>query len=131
MRRILGGKTIDWYHGHWGSTRGVAWYDLSVKTDSSSIGILTDWLVMCGKNGGSAPTNILVDGIAVGDTAEGVTEVSDYNVLCINDKFLSSIERSDWAFSELMVWNTVLTDDEMVIASKALLNSLHDQVLIL
>ena len=125
MQKILAALTINWYHGFWNSKRGVAWYD-GWSTTVVSVGVLTDWLVMCGKNGGSNPKNILVDGIAIGVKSGGIGSSS----LCINSHLFSPSENSDWAFRELMVWDIVLTDADMVTASTHLLNTLH-QVFVL
>ena len=131
MRRILAGTLLsNWFHGHVGSLpgsvgqiRGIAYYGVR-KTPIVYLGLWTHWLVMCGKNGGSTPNNILVDGVASGSSAGGVSNSS----LCINANPLSA---SDWAFRELMIWNSSLSDADMVVASTALLKSLNDQVLIM
>ena len=117
LGRILAGRTINWYHGHHLAARGVAYYD-GLKTDHISVGLLTDWLIMCGKNSGSIPYNILVDGVAVGVSEGGY----GYLDLCIN--LDPAMEYSDWTFRELMIWNTALSDADMVIASTALRSSL-------
>ena len=128
MRYILAGKDGYWIHGHYflnemESIRGLAVYK-GLKTSMLSVGVVTDWLVLCGKNGGSIPNNILVDGIAAGVTNGG--EGNDY--LGIN---LPLYDSGDWAFRELMIWNTALSDEEMRIASNSLWTSLHGQVCIL
>ena len=56
MQKILAARTINWYHGHWNSKRGLAWYDDWNTDFENTVGVSTDWLVMCGKNRGS-PTN--------------------------------------------------------------------------
>ena len=117
MGRILAGTAIDWLHGHHKSERGVAHYR-SWKTAEKSVGVETDWLIICGKNGGSIPNNILVDGIALG---VGIGEIG-YATLSINSNLYR--ENSDWAFRELMIWNTALSDADMVVASTALKVSL-------
>ena len=119
MEKILAATNVNWYHGHWSYNRGVAFYDWW-KTIIVSVGGLTDWLVLCGKNGGSVPTNILVDGIAVGTWAGGTGSSS----LSINAHLYSPDENSNWAFRELMIWDTALSDMDMVVASTALRVSL-------
>ena len=121
MGRILTGKNINWFHGHWGSRRGVAYYE-EWKTNFLNVGVLTDWLIMCGKNRGSKPYNILVDGVASGITDGGIGS----DILAINRS--PSFQNSDWAFREVMIWSTALSGEDMAIASTALRNSLHDQV---
>jgi hypothetical protein len=65
MERILGSANIyiTIFHGHFGGKRGVALYGDWV-TQYVSIGVLTNWLVMCGQNGNTSriPDNILADG---------------------------------------------------------------------
>ena len=62
----------DWFHGHHGHNgglRGCALYNGWRTTYTSSRGILTDWLVMCGQNSASsstaAPNNIIADGMNI------------------------------------------------------------------
>ena len=117
MGRILAGKTVNWYHGHHANNRGVAYYGI-LNTYHVSVGLLTDWLVMCGRNTGSKPNNIFVDGVAAGYWTGG----SGSSVLGIN--ISPTYENSDWEFRELMIWNTSLSDAEMVTVSTALRVSL-------
>jgi hypothetical protein len=56
----------NFIHGHGGSNipvRGTAYYE-GWMTSETSLGVLTNWLVMCGQNGNSvaAPDNIIADG---------------------------------------------------------------------
>ena len=119
MVRILTATTIDWLHGHFKSKRGVAYYEGWKTVEEKSIGVLTNWVVICGKNVGTFPKNILVDGIASGVVEGGL----GFSVLCINlGKYRE--DDSDWAFRELMIWNTALSDAEMAVASTALQTSL-------
>ena len=118
MGTILTARTINWFHGHYRSNQGVVFYG-DGKTYDKSVGVLTNWLVTCGKNSGSIPNNILIDGVAAGTAAEG----SGNSVLCIN-LISNPVDVSDWAFRELMIWNTALSDAEMLAASTALRVSL-------
>ena len=126
-QRILTGTTLNWYQGHhayYGTQRGKAGYGKSMTQHISSVGVLTDWVVMCGKNGGIDPNNILVDGNAVGIDSGGQGGDSlSINVLGL----WGTVEKSDWAFSELMIWTSALSDADMRIASNALLASLKGQ----
>ena len=121
MGRILTGKKKDWLHGYYvdsrGPKRGVAYY-VDWRTNQVSVGVLTDWLIMCGKNGGFRPNNILVDGVASGINDGGIGS----DTLTIN--LWRYIENSDWAFREVMIWDTALSDTEMADASTALRVSL-------
>ena len=103
----------------------MAYYSNGWKTNQDSVGVLsTNWLVMCGKNGGSVPNNILVDGIARGINPGG----GGSSVLSIN--LFDTGNNGHWAFLELMIWNISLSDSDMLVVSTALQNSLHDQVCI-
>ena len=114
---ILSGKSKLWFHGHYNSRRGEAFYGKYLTHDGGTQGTGTDWLVMCGKNGGLAPNNILIDGIA-GGYYNGGTGGDD---LSIN---LGRYAKSNWAFRELTIWNTALSDSDMVVMSTALRTSL-------
>ena len=121
---ILKGLSSNWYHGHHSGKRGVARYgNVNPITPEveQSIGVLTDWLVICGKNTGSIPYNVLVDGVPVGSSAGG----DGTDVLSIN--MVNGI--GDWGFKELMIWTSALSDADVVEVSTALQNSLlYDQV---
>ena len=108
-QRILRGLTKNWLHGHYASLKGQAFYDgWKTNTNISSAGLLNDWLCCIGKNGGSIPGNILADGVGVGTAIGGVGD----DRLSINTGPFH--EPSDWALSCVMIWNTHLTDAEMV-----------------
>jgi hypothetical protein len=102
---------VNFLHGHWANKRGVAHYN-AWKTAQTSVGTITDWLVMCGTNGtNGTPGNILRDGTAIG-TANGGTGNSQLTV--------NSFEPSDFALSTVFIWDQALTNAEMVIVSNAL-----------
>ena len=121
-KRILAATDIDWYHGHHDSKRGVAFYG-NLNTNGLSKGKnITDWLVICGKNGDSVPNNILVDGEAAGERVGGTGSA----ILSINVNL--NEKNSNWAFRELMIWNTALSDTQMSSVSKSLISSLNNLV---
>jgi hypothetical protein len=70
---------------------------------------------MCGKN-----DDILADGISVGNSTNAS---GGQNSLHIND---AASEASDFAFSQLIIFDTVLDDDEMKIVSDYLQKYLRD-----
>lgn len=118
--RILVGKTDNWLHGHWGGRRGLCHYDTWI-TDDASVGTVDDWVVVCGKNNGTAPNNILVDGTPYGKNPGG----AGGKILTIN-KYGN--EKSDWALSYVFIWDVNLTDAEMVVVSNTLKQYLVDGV---
>ena len=67
-QRLLSSSISNWFHGHHGNRRGIAYYS-TWRTQLTSRGILTDWLVMCGQNSASnstaAPNNIIADGMYI------------------------------------------------------------------
>lgn len=70
--------------------------------------------MVCGKNYGRVPNNILVDRLTSGSYSEGAGS----SVLGIN--VIPKLKLSDWVFRELMTWNTSLSDATMVTVSAAL-----------
>jgi hypothetical protein len=114
-RRILQSKNTNIIHGHHSGSRGRAYYDADLTgglflsygiPDNSS-----NWLIMCGKNTGSVPGNIYYDGAAQGINS-GIPITID--ALTINANNNNYFEESDFAFSNVMIWDQALTDAEMV-----------------
>jgi len=58
--RILQGTSTNFLHGHHGAVTGVAHYNAWKTQEVYNEGRKTDWLVMCGSNGGSTPGNIKI-----------------------------------------------------------------------
>lgn len=114
-QRILTGTSGNWLHGHWGGLRGVAYYEGWKTQVASSVGTLANWLVMCGNNGSSNGSNILVDSVQKG-TASGGT--GGY-ALTINAGSFSEV--SDWGLAYLIIYDRVLTDAQMKTVSDKLL----------
>lgn len=114
-RRLLNG-TSNWLHGHWNGQRGVCHYD-SWKTNQTGVGTLDNWLVCCGKNSGSTPNNILLDGVASGTATGGASNQQ----LFVNTGGGNYGETTDFQLSYLIIWDQILTDAEMVTVSNALL----------
>jgi hypothetical protein len=117
--RILNGTPTNWLHGHHGDCRGRVYYD-GWKTSQNNIGNKMDWLVTCGTNGTTlnVPNNILYDGVPSGITNGGAAG----DVLQINNTY----EPSDFQFSQLLIWDQVLTLDEMKLVSNIFSNYLKD-----
>lgn len=133
--RIIVSKVGNWLHGHWNRTTGVAIYSGGygatgvpssdvIKTSVVQAGVLSNnWLVFCGNNGSysagvtTTPTNILADSVGVG-TAYGGYGGNNFR-LSINDNPGYS-ELSDWAFTYAVIYDTVLTDAEMLTVSNKL-----------
>jgi hypothetical protein len=120
--RILTSNTGNWVHGHVntsGSKRGIAYYELFKTQSTSSIGTLNNWLVMCGNNGSSVEKGILVDSVDSGIVSGGTGN----RQLAINRYSLG--QTSDWTLTYVVVYDTVLTDGEMLTVSNVLMSYLQ------
>jgi hypothetical protein len=109
---ILAGKTTNVFHGHDQYRRGVACYQNGYITAQQNNGNQNDWLIMCGRTNGTSPNNILINnGIGVGT---GTSSISA-DILVINAATVHpySTLNSDFAFSELFIWNQELNVYEM------------------
>jgi hypothetical protein len=116
---------FNWLHGHWSGNRGPTFYGAYFMSNNTSVGNLTDWLVCCGKNGSTSPNNILLDGVPSGIANGG----SGGGTLTINNNTGGvSSEISDWAFSYVLIWDQVLTDEELVIVSNKLIDYLSNGI---
>jgi hypothetical protein len=107
----------DWLHGHWGSAGGgggpgYAFYGGWITASGvSGVTVVDNWLNMCGKNGSSPPNNILVNTISKGVGSNGG---SGSGTLGINTNSTRVNERSDFKLSQVIIWNTILTDAQML-----------------
>jgi len=131
----------DWLHGHVDQKRGVAYYGsrditnlttgvvtpFAFNTPIQNVGTPTDWMVMCSKNGGSTPKNILIDGVESGTSTRSDSDPNEWGgetmeratQLCINCKNDQN-SKSDWELAQLLIWNTHLSDADMKIVSDEL-----------
>ena len=115
--RILtsyGGST-NWLHGHWAGQRGVCYYEGWKTHHQTTIGNTDDWLCCISKNGGTTPNNILVDGIGNGNNSGGT---GNYNLSINRSGCCEAHERSDWALSCVIIWDSHLDDNEMRLLNK-------------
>ena len=148
-RILTSAEDAEWWHGHYNKKRGVAKFasqDImsmdgvttlvnSVwNTGQTGSNMNLNWTVMCSKNGGITPWNVLVDGQAAGTSTRsdsnaaewpGLTlEVRTANMemnraksMCINCRS----PMSAWDLSQVMIWDSFLTDIEMQTVSLELL----------
>ena len=126
-RILTSGKSVNWLHGHYQNKRGFAFYE-GLKTPETTRGTITDWLVMCGKNGTSTtPYNILADGVGIG-TATGGT--GGERLYINHDDRNSWASTSNWALSYVLIWDQNLTDAEMMTVNNALRRHLDTGILL-
>jgi hypothetical protein len=118
--RIFNSPTTDFMYGHWGSQRGrVYWSSLGWVSEDQISGPLTDWVIVCSKNPGTFPNNIIVNGALRGKSSTNF--VANWQ-LSIN----RPNEQSEWAVAHAMVWDTALTNSELSDVSTAWVNSLYN-----
>ena len=106
-------QTTNCLHGHWRATRGMAYYS-DWKTLQNSASTTTDWLIMCGTSGGTAPGNIIIDQVEVGIEMGGNAAASQIHVN------MHSSQTSDFNLHSLYVWNAVLSPVQMKHVTSAL-----------
>lgn len=116
--RVLQSTTGNWFLGHRGGVKACANFE-GWKTANGSPTNVENWQVICGKNTGSTPNNILADGVPVGVYTGGVGGYT----LCINNGNVG--EFSDFGFSHVFIWNQALTDTEMQTVSQSLMDYLQ------
>ena len=116
--RILQCSDANWLHGHWGNSRGMIYYEGWI-CQTTLTGSNTDWVVCCAKTNGTIPNNVIFNNIQTGQNTVGGSSLA--YTLSIN----TSIDYSDWAFSQVYIWNQELSDSEMLLVSKALMDYLQ------
>jgi hypothetical protein len=119
--RIFNADTINWFHGHHIGSRGRSYYNAWVTPEQNIYGNSDDWLIAIGRkdaviSGGVNPNNILMNGVGYGLNVNG----SGNNRLTINNSTIVPGEKSDFEYSVMLMWDTNLTDAEMMIVHNAL-----------
>eukprot|EP00960_Hanusia_phi_P077759 768739-Hanusia_phi.AAC.1 len=126
LGRILQGTTVDLLHGHHGGKTGVAHYGRWQTQSIYNEGMQTEWLVMCGSNGGSEPGNIKIAFINQGFVIRNVgnaTGGTGNDRMQINAGF-EAAQISDFQFSQLYVWDQSLSQTDMDTVMYALMSYL-------
>jgi hypothetical protein len=118
--RLLQGQNINWVHGHNAANKGC-YYGSSVFVTGALAS--TTWVNCCGKNSSTASTNILFDGASLGLNSGGIGG----DTLVINSSSITY--GSPFALAYLLIWNSVLTDAQMLTVSTALTSYLATGVI--
>jgi len=147
--RILTALNSEWWHGHYQLQRGVAKYasrtimssdgltkiaDPVWNTPTDGLSVNTNWLVMCSKNGGVVPYNVLADSQSIGTSTRSDGNVSEWYGATLADKTQNMMrdrtkqmcincnanQKSAWDLAQLMIWDSHLTDSEMQTVSTEL-----------
>jgi hypothetical protein len=126
--RILTGKTTtpNWLLGHWWGMTGMMHNDRwNTSTNGSLSGNVNEWIVSCAKSmSNSTPASVLFNGQQKGTTQPG--EISNYNEAINNDSnkivINSSVfsEKSDFGLSYIIIWDKILSDNQLKLVSDAL-----------
>jgi len=127
-KRILSAKNAtsanDWIHGHQSGKRGVVFHNNEHITNNTLQieGGINDWVVTCASSGGTVPGNVYINGVASGTKTGGIGALQ----LAINkfDDTNILLERSDFALSYVIIWDTILSNNVLKIVSDNLLNYL-------
>ena len=147
--RILTALNSEWWHGHYQLQRGVAKYASRIimsddgltkiadpvwNTPTDGLSVNTNWLVMCSKNGGVIPYNVLADSQSIGTSTRSDGNVSEWYGATLTDKTQNMMrdrtkqmcincntnQRSAWDLAQLLIWDSHLTDNEMQTVSTEL-----------
>jgi Tyrosine-protein kinase ephrin type A/B receptor-like len=97
----------DCLFGHYQQKRGIVSMTLWKTKSSTSVGELTDWLVMCSTSRGAKRDNIIMDQLDVGTDASATNSAGQLNV-----NYLTT-EPSNFDLHSLYVWNAVLNPVQM------------------
>ena len=148
QNRILTTTSPSWWHGHYNGQRGVARFASKTifnsqgqvsaspvsNTQEVNIEPTLDWVVMCSKNGGIVPDNVLIDGVKSGTSTRSDGDPGEYAGTTQQDR-INEMERtrtknmcincvqfheSDWDLAQLLIWDMHLTDTEMQTVSNEL-----------
>ena len=124
--RILNGAGANWLHGHWNARRGVAHYNhWKTHYHGKVRKNLQDWVAVCGKSPSARPHSVMVNGKFAGTAnTNGAYPV---NGLYINAGRHGN-EKSMFALSDLMIWDTPLSNFHMKKAMDYMLGKLRQKI---
>jgi|694.fasta_scaffold08619_7 hypothetical protein len=109
-KRILISTTDNnWAHGHKDGKRGVVYYNEYKTANVDITGNLTDWVATCAKNEGDIPNNVYINNIPSGIKSGGQGGLK----LSINNNPTLIDESSDFSLSYIIIWDSVLNDDDI------------------
>jgi hypothetical protein len=120
--QILATSTESWFHGHNRGSAGVARYR-KFETTRPAASTATDWVVICGQNGGDKTIEVNGNSVIVAPRiAEGTDDLDEAKDMTING-VLEGLE-SDFGLYELMLWNRPLYAEEREAVTTMLLGRL-------
>ena len=105
--RIFNGYSTNWLSGFWNSFTGVAYHSDAtgwVTDPYNGVGANNEWIVGCDRN-----TSLRCNGKLLGSVGAGNSDR-----LCINARPGGNGEYSDWAVSDVIVYNRALSLTEIL-----------------
>lgn len=114
QQRIINGSSTNWMQGHIASKIGDAYYTTWIADNTGYASVVTnvtDWVCTIGTNRttGTVGGNVIANGVKRGTALGGGTSTA----LTINNGFITG-QNSDWAMSCILIWDTALTDAQMI-----------------
>ena len=115
-KRILtSAKTYNWLHGHWSNNAGVAYYQGWLTPDNRYKNT-RDWVVLCGTNGANRAYDAMSADSTVNIGTEGKQSQFSETIPMLVNHGRGGVydERSDFGVMEVITWDRVLSEDEML-----------------
>jgi hypothetical protein len=111
----------DWILGHWWNKVGVMHYNgWKTPNEQSISGDGNQWVVSCVKSSSSVDKSLLFNGISRGTSVPPkMNNNSANNKISINNNNIY-VENSDFGLSYLIIWDVVLTDNQLKLVSDTL-----------
>jgi len=123
-KRILNGAGINWLHGHWFGRQGAVYYaGWKAGWDWRRYGATArnvNWQAICTTNDGPAPTNVVLNGRAIGIHQGGRSP----RALQVNQGVCGG-EKSDYAIAEIKIWDHGLSRYHQELEMNKLLRSMR------
>ena len=116
-----------WVHGHYLKKKGIVAYGNYLTDSNLNIGgNIDDWVITCAKNIGTASSNVIVNGNAIGSNISSMSNVDI--MLTINNN--TTIAKSDFALNYIIIWDTLLSDNDLNTITKSFINYLNNPILL-
>ena len=114
-------RETNWLLGHWWNQVGVMHsYGWRTSWNESIPGDGNQWVVSCVKSSSSVAKSLLINGISRGTSAPPKMRNNKAdNKLHINNNNIY-VENSDFGLSYLIIWDVVLTDNQLKLVSDTL-----------
>ena len=111
-RLLQSRKANNWLHGHHNGHAGVAYYNGWLTSDQRHKDV-SDWVVLCGTNGAQRAFDGFSSGAPANIASQSTAPVkfTETIPLYINNGW---DEKSDFAVMEVITWDRVLSEAEMV-----------------